>query len=156
MKLTQYLSQNSEDFFQPKWYPVVFHCPIRHYFSFWYFSWITFCCLYLVMTCVCMRRKGNINYHLVVMFIDYKQQKAPGKGNNIISRHEFRKQSEIWLKITQATFCGLFNDLIWECSNFFFLLKTYMKRCHSAYGELRENFQDFVCCLCLFYTCIEL
>ena len=47
------------------------------------------------MTCVCMRKKGNINYHLVVMFIDYEQQKAPGKGNNIISRHEFRKQSEI-------------------------------------------------------------
>ena len=57
------------------------------------------------------------------MFIDYKQQKAPGKGNNIISRHEFRKQSEIWLKITQATFCGLFNDLIWECSNVFFSLE---------------------------------
>jgi len=26
------------------------------------------------MTCVCMRKKGNINYHLVVMFIDYEQQ----------------------------------------------------------------------------------
>lgn len=37
----------------------------------------------------CMRRKGNINYHLVVMVIDYEQQKAPGKSNNIISKHEF-------------------------------------------------------------------
>lgn len=34
-------------------------------------------------------RKGNTNYHLVVLFIDYEQQEAPGNSNNIISRHEY-------------------------------------------------------------------
>ena len=36
--------------------------------------------------------------------------------------------------------------MIWfgNAQIFFFLLKTYMKRCRSAYGELRENFQDYV------------
>ena len=51
-------------------------------------------CLCLVTTYVCTRITRNKNYHPIIMFIDYEQQKHQ-KVNRLIPRHEFWKQSKI-------------------------------------------------------------